>query len=634
MRILVVEDDQLTGLTLVQQLTAQQYAVSLVTDGETGLQLAQDWDYDLILLDVVLPKIDGITVCHQLRTQGYENPILLLTAKDTSADRVQGLDAGADDYVVKPFDLPELMARVRALLRRGSGEKAAVMTWENVQLDPRTTLVTCNGKALSLTPKEYAVIELFLRNPKRVFSRSDILDRLWDFADSPGEETVSSHIYSLRQKLKAAGSANFIETVYGLGYRLRTPSIPPKNAPKNIPEAAPETLPVIDRASAPQATRMMKTWQKFKPKFFAQIEILEQMVQALSVGQLAAQQRRQAEQTAHKLVGSLGLFGWVVGSDRARQIELRLQQEGTLSTAQEREVIEAVRSLRQGMEQVATESETPMPESLSRSSHKFPRLLIVDDDLLLAEEIRLEATLWGLQVEVATDLTMARHLIAQHPPDVVVLDLNFPGEAEDGLTLLRELADRWPQIPVLVSTVRTSLPDRIEVVRLGGCGFLCKPLPTQEILKAVTAMLRSSDRPLVNRVLAVGDDPAFVANLEVCLSPWSVAVTALAQPQQFWEVLLAQSPDLLMIDLDLPGLSGMDLCQVVRHDPQWQDLPILVVTAQTDMILMQQIFAAGATDVIQKPILEADLVKRVVSRLNRVQLPLELNRVQLPLESV
>jgi DNA-binding response OmpR family regulator/HPt (histidine-containing phosphotransfer) domain-containing protein len=629
MRILVVEDDQLTGLALVHSLTAQQYTVSLVADGETGLQLAQDWDYDLVLLDVVLPKIDGISVCQRLRTQGYENPILLLTAKDSSSDRVIGLDAGADDYVVKPFDLPELMARIRALLRRGQGAKAAVMAWDPVQLDPGTSLVTCHGIPLHLTPKEYAVLELFMRNPKRVFSRSTILDRLWDFADSPGEETVSSHIYSLRQKLKAAGSADFIETVYGLGYRLREPTLPPViKSPATPPPAipAPATRPPETPANAKhprqQGKQLTKTWQKFQPKLFAQIEILEQMSEALLAGQLGPQQQHLAEQTAHKLAGSLGLFGWMAGSALARQIELHLQQADTLAAVQERELIEAVRSLRSGIEQVAAPHQgTTRSESLPASGDYFPHLLIVDDDVLLAGELRLEATLWGMQVSVAQDLTVARSLIAQQPPDVVLLDLNFPESTEDGLTLLRELASQLPDLPVLVSTVRASLRDRVEVVQLGGCAFLCKPLPTQEILKAVTAVLKPSDRPTVNRVMTVANDAAFVTNFAVWLQPWAVEVTVLEHPHQFWEVLLANQPDLLIIDLDLPGLSGIDLCQVVRHDPQWQDLPILVITAQTDMILMQQIFAAGATDMIQKPVMEADLVKRVVSRLERVQLP-------------
>jgi DNA-binding response OmpR family regulator len=352
MRILVVEADELMGLTLVQQLTTQQYAVSLVTDGESALQLTEDWDYDLILLDIALPAIDGLAVCQQLRSQGYDSPILFLTAQASPADRVRGLDAGADDYLVKPFDLAELLARIRALMRRGSTEKAAVLIWENVQIDPRTNRVTCDGQPLALTPKEYAVIELFLRNPKRVFSRSNILDRLWDFADCPGEETVSSHIYSLRQKLKAAGSADFIETVYGLGYRLRAPAtaVEPRRAAPVTPPAIRPASPVSQPAAPP-------------------------------------------------------------GPDCAR-------------------------------------------------------LLILDADRLGAEAMRLEATLWGLQAEVATDPIVARMIVAQHPPDAVLLDLDFPGSVVEGFTLLRELTDRWPRLPVLIYTTRMSLADRLALVRL------------------------------------------------------------------------------------------------------------------------------------------------------------------------
>jgi DNA-binding response OmpR family regulator/HPt (histidine-containing phosphotransfer) domain-containing protein len=635
MRILIVEDDQLTGLTLVHSLTAQQYVVSLVTDGETGLQLAQDWEYDLVLLDVILPKLDGIAVCQRLRAQGFKNPILLLTAKDRSPDRVLGLDAGADDYVVKPFDLPELMARIRALLRRGQGAKAAVITWENVRLDPVSSQVTCDGQPLHLTPKEYCVLELFLLNPQRIFNRSTILDRLWDLADSPGEETVSSHIYSLRQKLKAAGVADFLETVYGLGYRLRAPTLAPEppapglELPASVPELPaplpelPAPLPATSQQERHWA-RMGKTWKKFKPKVLAQIDVLEQTAQALQTGTLGPGQQQQAEQTAHKLVSALGLFGWLAGSDVARRLEGLLQQEDALLAQQAPAVREGVRSLRQGVELVDGTPPNPVitaPEPPSLPY--FPLLLIVDDDLLLAEEIRLEATLWGLQVEVATDLAVARVMLARRQPDVVLLDLNFPGAVEDGLTLLRELASRWPRLPVLVSTVRASLRDRIEVVRLGGCAFLRKPLPTQEILQAVTAVLKPSERSPVNRVLVVEPQATFGTSLEIWLRPWAVEVTQLTQPHQFWEVLLAIAPDLLIIDLDLTicGGSGIDLCQVVRHDPQWQDLPILVVTAQTDMMLMHQIFAAGATDVIQKPVLEADLVKRIISRLDGVKLP-------------
>lgn len=221
MKILLVEDDDRIAQALEEALTDQHYAVDIAADGQEGWNFAETFTYDLILLDIMLPKIDGITLCQSLRRQGLKTPVLMLTARDTSNDKVIGLDAGADDYVVKPFDLPELSARIRALLRRGSTTLPPVLEWENLRLNPNTCEVTYRDNLLNITPKEYSLLELFLRTGGRVLTRSAILDHIWAFEDSPGEETVKVHLRGLRQKLKAAGApANFIKTIYGMGYRL------------------------------------------------------------------------------------------------------------------------------------------------------------------------------------------------------------------------------------------------------------------------------------------------------------------------------------------------------------------------------------------------------------------------------
>jgi DNA-binding response OmpR family regulator/HPt (histidine-containing phosphotransfer) domain-containing protein len=608
MRILLVEDDRFTGSALVDNLTAHQYLVDLATDGETGLQLVRELNYDLVMLDVMLPKLDGISVCQRLRAQGYESSILLLTAKDSSSDRVLGLDAGADDYVVKPFDLPELMARIRALLRRGRGISTSAIVWENICFDPVSTEVTCDGRSIHLTPKEYSLLELFLRHPKRIFSRSNILDRLWDMAESPGEETVSSHIYSVRQKLKATGAIDPIETVHGLGYRLKTPSLAPESA-----DAAPrqERRKRSERQS--HIVRLAKTWEKFKPKFISQIATLENTVNCWIAGNLIPEQQQVAEQTAHKLVGSLGLLGWREGSHLARQIELLFQQEEIEETAQVQWAIDRICALRQGIDRI--DGTTPADHTIPDA----PLLSIVDDDLMLAEEIGREATIWGMRVQIATDPNGAREAITETPPDIILLDLNFPDAPEDGLTFLRELGQQFPRIPVLVFTVRESLSDRVEVVRLGGSAFLHKPLSTHQILQAVSETLSQTHRPPANRVMVVGCDRAFLANLKQLLQPWGVEVSTLENPQQFWEVLQTTMPDLLVVGGELPDFSSIDLCQVVRHDPQWKDLPILVVTEQMDMTLMQAVFAAGANDSIHKSASNPDLVNRIISRLPKTR---------------
>lgn len=170
----------------------------------------------------MLPKLDGISICQRLRYKGIKTPVLMLTAKDMSEDRVLGLDVGADDYVVKPFDLPELLARIRALLRRGKVNLLPIIEWGNLRLDCSSCQVTYREKIVSLTPKEYGLLDLLLRQQGKLVSRDTIIDRLWNFDNPPSEETVKVHLKSLRRKLKAVGApADLIETVYGFGYRLK-----------------------------------------------------------------------------------------------------------------------------------------------------------------------------------------------------------------------------------------------------------------------------------------------------------------------------------------------------------------------------------------------------------------------------
>lgn len=224
MRVLVVEDDMQLAEMLTEALTTRQYTVDVVHDGE----MARDWvdtlTYDLILLDITLPKLDGIRLCRLLRDRQSTVPIMMLTARDTITDKITGLDAGADDYMVKPFDLEELMARIRALLRRGSTTTRSTISWGALQLDTSTLDVRYSETPIYLTPKEYALLELLVANGRRIMSRPGIIERLWSLDDAPTEEAVKFHIKTLRHKLKAAGAPDdLIETVHGLGYRLKHP---------------------------------------------------------------------------------------------------------------------------------------------------------------------------------------------------------------------------------------------------------------------------------------------------------------------------------------------------------------------------------------------------------------------------
>ncbi len=219
-RVLIVEDDPAILKVLQRGLAYEGYTVDIATDGRAGLNQSRDHRPDLVILDIMLPGMDGLEVCRRLRTGG-SLPILMLTAKDTIQDRVQGLDAGADDYLVKPFNLDELLARIRALLRRTQTERSQVYKFGDLTMDTASRQVTRGGRLVPLTAKEYELLELFLRHPRQVLTREVIFDRVWGY-DFGGESNVLEvYIRYLRQKLEADGEARLIHTVRSVGYVLR-----------------------------------------------------------------------------------------------------------------------------------------------------------------------------------------------------------------------------------------------------------------------------------------------------------------------------------------------------------------------------------------------------------------------------
>jgi two-component system, OmpR family, response regulator MprA len=226
MAILVVDDDQAVRDALRRALRMQGYDVSVAGDGEEALLKlrANPNATDLLIVDILMPRLDGLEMTRRLRADGSQVPILMLTARDQVADRVAGLEAGADDYLVKPFALEELVARVRALLRRlGADETATTLAFADLELDTGTREVRRGDEALTLTRTEFALLELFLRNPKQVLTRSVIFDRVWGYDFGYGSNSLDVYISYLRKKTEVGGKPRLIHTVRGVGYALREP---------------------------------------------------------------------------------------------------------------------------------------------------------------------------------------------------------------------------------------------------------------------------------------------------------------------------------------------------------------------------------------------------------------------------
>ncbi len=624
MKILLVEDDQITVNLLTRALNTHNYNVNTAADGETALQLAQAYDYDLIVLDVLIPKLDGISLCRELRSSGCQMPILLLTALDSRSNLVQGLEAGADDYMVKPFNIEELMARIRALLRRGKATLSSTnLTWEKLQVNPDTTEVIYAEKVLHLTPKEYNLLELFLRNPRRIFSRSAILDRIWSAGEFPQEEAVTAHIKGLRHKLKAAGmSVDLVETVYGLGYRLK--SLPEDFESQKVAGETAETASESRQSSRELnnderrlkvLTVVAEIRAKLRANFIEKVAIFDRAIAQIQTRTLEEELRREAQAQAHKLVGSLGTLGLPQGSEVARKLEHLFKPENVLKPGSVQKIEEFMHLLKQIFDR-PPEPESEVVAQLSQQR----RILIVDDDILQSDRLKIAASGSGFEIEVANSPQAARIAISQQPPDAILLDLTFSRTEENGLALLAELRSEKPDIPVMVFSGHNQLSDRIEVARLGASGFLHKSISPADILKAVAQLLDRTGPAAEAKVMVVDDDVHLLAALKMILQPWGLQVTTLDEPEKFWEVLEITCPDLLILDVEMPGYSGIELCLAVRNDLRWSKLPVLFLTAHSESETVRQMFVAGADDYVNKPIVEPELIARLLNRLERTQL--------------
>ena len=658
MKILCVEDDQGLAELLQVILVQQHYQFEVATDGMMAWDLVETYPYDLILLDLVLPGLDGIRFCQKLRgnnspvpNPNRDTPILLMTALDEVNNKVMGLDAGADDYVVKPFIVEELLARIRALLRRNKVMRSPILTYDDLALNPNSCQVTYKMNPVPLTSKEYQLLELFLRNPDQIFNPTRLLDRLWTAEECPSEGAIRSHIKSLRKKLKHMGSKDIVETIYKLGYRLKR-----REDREDSPQTA--TNSIISSAPATVAPGLGEVWLECRQSYLARLAIVKDVTRYLEENRLTSPQQQEAEIEAHTLTGSLGSFGLEEASAIARQIQQVLKQKKKLGLADLEKLKQLLPLLEHHLEHSKTTDLPPLPVVFPYTSlgASPPFLLIIDDDAIFAKALAEEARTWGFEVEIANNLEQSQTILNNRFPQVVIIDLNFSDDNEKGVEFLAAMNRQNPTLPIVILTVEDNFAKRLEAARLGSQCFLPKPITPPEVLAIVSQVMQTSNLSTA-RLLVVDDDPDLLRLLHTLLEPFGYQLTMLQNPQEFWKTLEQTTPDLLILDIRLGAalpvleenrdimadspppeietgdwpenisqvltekpLSGIDLCKVIRSDPRWNRLPIIFLSGHTDIETIQSSFDAGADDFLGKPIVVTELLNRIRIRLEQRKL--------------
>jgi len=654
-KILCVEDDQGLAELLQVILVQQHYQFEVANDGMMAWDLVETYPYDIILLDLVLPGLDGIRFCQKLRANNSpipnpnrDTPILLMTALNEVTNKVMGLDAGADDYVVKPFVVEELLARIRALLRRNKTLRSPILTYEQLALNPNNCQVTCQGNLVPLTSKEYQLLELFLRNPDQIFNATRLLDRLWTAAESPSEGAIRSHIKSLRKKLKQIGSKDIVETIYKLGYRL-------KREDHNAQEDSLRT-DIDGTVPAMVYPALGEVWLKSRQSYLGRLAIIKKVIQYLEENRLTPAQQQEAEIEAHTLTGSLGSFGLEEASAITRQIQQVLKQKKKLRLADLEKLKQLLPLLEYHLKNSKTPELPPLPLVFPHTDPgtSLPFLLIIDDDLAFARALAEEAKNWGFEVEIANNLLQSQAILKRRFPQAMIMDLNFSKDNEQSVEFLANINRQNPNLPIVILTVEDNFAKRLEAARLGSQCFLLKPISPPEVLTIVSRVMQTSNLSTA-RLLVVDDDSDLLGLLQTLLEPFGYHLTLLQHPQEFWKTLEQTTPDLLILDINLgtvspllednqvesplsreiktdnlpksvgqvlteKPLSGIDLCKIIRSDPRWNRLPIIFLSGHTDIETIQSSFEAGADDFLSKPIVMTELSNRIRIRLEQRKL--------------
>ncbi|ABB56183.1 response regulator [Synechococcus elongatus] len=608
---LLVENNEQLPAGWRKALTTEGIALKVVPSLPIGIKSLQSANADLIFINGLQSASDTTQFCQQLRQSEpglkarNDLPIVLITAPGDYDPAIALLDSGADEVWLQSMPVTEFVTRLRAVVRRLRTLQSDQFRRGNFILQPRSRQASFDGINLNLRPEEYDLLELLLSSPDRVFSESILLRMIWPQSVAPNPLQLSEIVTELNYKLAVAGSPESLELLYGLGWHWRS-------QPKTLDNHAAQSID-----DAPQIPNRQAIWQRYRHEYWQRLDAIAITLSGWE--QIPAIERTEAYRHAQTLAGALGSFGFEKESQNARILaaglhSLELETEANPTTLES--LLAQVQQLRVllGASDALppVRSLTPLaPASAINGRRLRNQIEVWSRDRQWAEEVATKANLRGLGATIRLDLDSAADSLDSQAIDLLILEV-APEQLED--PLLVDLVQSQPHLPILLVS-DSSLPSRIQAARLGSQRFFHKFVSAEVILDQAFTFLEPQVTP--DTVLIADDDPALLTYLQQLLQPWGWQLTVCKRGEQFWEILESSQPDLIILDADLPGYNGFELCRALRSDRYWINQPILILAERYDSELVQQALRYGADDVITKPIASSELVARIYNRLEK-----------------
>jgi DNA-binding response OmpR family regulator/HPt (histidine-containing phosphotransfer) domain-containing protein len=626
MKILLAEDDQRLGTLIHDYLLPESEIVDVVNTGLNIAEKIQENSYDILILDVMLPKKNGIDICRELRKNKVNIAILFITALSNQNDKIKAFESGADDYLIKPFDFEELLARVKALLRRDNKTKSSHLIWNDLVMIPEENKLYYDEHSFHLTPTEFKILQIFLTTPNKVFSPDSIIDRLWDIETTPTNSTLRTHIKSLRKKLEEKGlEKNFIETVYGVGYRLKPPKDKLLNKTKNDSSSnTKKNTKKIQESKEDELKNLMKNmWLDSQQSIADECQKLSDYIE----GKNQELDLDQAIRIAHNFVGSLGSLGFETASHISKDIENLLKNNRDHLDNQEIKstIINLLNDLETNLfpSGKITTSENQQNSSKDLFFQKDIQILVIDEDIKLSNNLILFMDNPQVHFDFVYSIKSGLQYLKERQYDLVILETEWKKKSTNQLVkILDYLKKIDAQTNTIIYTQNDSLENRLYCSKYPISAFLNKSNSLEilwENIKTVLSNNHISETNYLYDILIIDDDVIFteVLKQKLIFNKLPVNIQTISDSQTFLEEIAKIKPELIILDLQMPKLNGLDICKIIKKDPFLQSIPIIFLTGHLAPDIINQFVEAGADDFISKSKIDLELYPRIMTNLKR-----------------